>query len=178
MLPKKHHPRLIRDWHNFLLACVNCNSTKGDKKIRLANYYWPDRDNTARAFVHTANGIVTPAPRLGVKERQRAMRTLRLTGLDKIPPNNPKASDRRWLHRREAWARAQEAKADLAACDTPHMRRQVIRQATALGYWSIWMRVFTSDKALRKEFIAAFTGTATACFDANTRPLPRPGGAL
>lgn len=178
MLPQKHHPALERDWNNFLLACVNCNSTKGDKRIRLGNYYWPDRDNTARAFVYAADGVVAPEPGIGAKEQHRAKRTLRLTGLDKLPLANPRASDRRWQHRKEAWGRAEEARACLAANDTPHMRRLVIQQATALGYWSIWMTVFASDKGMRRELITAFTGTATDCFDTATEPVPRAGGAL
>ncbi|NOK10181.1 HNH endonuclease [Corallococcus exercitus] len=178
MLPQKHHPALERDWNNFLLACVNCNSTKGHDTIRLGDYYWPDRDNTARAFVYAADGVVAPEPTLGAKEQRRAVRTLRLTGLDKLPLHNPRASDRRWQHRKEAWGRAEEARDSLAANDTPHMRKQVIRQATALGYWSIWMTVFASDKHMRQELINAFKGTAPACFDAATQPLPRPGGAL
>ena len=178
MLPQEHHPGLSRDWHNFLLACVNCNSTKGDKRIRLGSYYWPDRDNTARAFVHGADGVVTAAPDLRPQEKRRAERTLQLTGLDRLPLHNPRASDRRWQHRKEAWERAQEARASLAVCDTPHMRGLVIRQATALGHWSIWMTVFAADADMRQRLIAAFTGTATACFDANTRPVPRAGGAL
>ncbi|RKG69555.1 HNH endonuclease [Corallococcus sp. CA054B] len=178
MLPREHHPGLARDWHNFLLACVNCNSTKSDKRIRLGSYYWPDRDNTARAFVHAADGVVTAAPNLSPQEKRRAERTLQLTGLDRLPPRNPRASDRRWQHRREAWARAEEARDCLAASDTPHMRRLVIRQATALGHWSIWMTVFADDADMRQRLITAFTGTARACFDPVTRPVPRAGGAL
>lgn len=178
MLPQKHHPRRALDWHNFLLACVNCNSTKGDKRIRLADHFWPDRDNTFRALAYAANGVVTPTSGLSTQERRRAERTLRLTGLDKLPTHNPRASDRRWQHRKEAWGRAEEARASLAVSDTPHMRKLVVQQATALGYWSIWMTVFAADKDMRQRLIAAFTGTAKTCFDAATQPLPRAGGAL
>ena len=31
-------------WENFLLACVNCNSTKKDKDVVLSDVLLPDRD--------------------------------------------------------------------------------------------------------------------------------------
>src|SRR5690348_5769226 len=45
--PKKGphgHPHLIGRWENYLLACVNCNSAKGDKNVVLADVFLPDRD--------------------------------------------------------------------------------------------------------------------------------------
>ena len=33
---------LLLDWENFLLACTNCNSTKGNKPVVLTDYVWPD----------------------------------------------------------------------------------------------------------------------------------------
>ena len=48
--PKKPQPALEREWTNFLLACDNCNSTKSNKDVDLAHYFWPDRDNTAARF--------------------------------------------------------------------------------------------------------------------------------
>jgi len=41
ILPKNWHPQLELSWDNFLIACTNCNSTKGNKDIDLADYYWP-----------------------------------------------------------------------------------------------------------------------------------------
>lgn len=44
-IASKHStPALKRDWSNFLLACVNCNSTKGEKVKTMedtAEYLWP-----------------------------------------------------------------------------------------------------------------------------------------
>jgi uncharacterized protein (TIGR02646 family) len=179
MLPKQHRPDREHDWNNFLLCCVNCNSTKGDKRIRLGSYYWPDRDNTARAFAYTAEGMVNPAPGLTRPQTQRAKRTLRLTGLDKVPAKEePKASDRRWQHRRDAWGRAVRCRERLAVHDNEAMRKGIVEQATALGFWSIWMAVFARDMDMRRRLIAAFVGTATDCFDSRTQPVPRSGGAL
>jgi uncharacterized protein (TIGR02646 family) len=178
VLPKQHHPGHALDWNNFLLACVNCNSTKGHTPIQLQDYYWPDRDNTARAFAYKADGVVTPAPGLTSAQRQVAQRTLELTGLDKLPKNDPKASDRRWMHRRDMWGRAEEARDCLAAHNTERMRQFIVKQAIALGYWSIWMAVFAGDVDMRQRFITAFSGTPVQCFDAQTQPIQRMGGAL
>ena len=47
--PKSHVPALRTDWTNFLLGCVNCNSSKGNTPINLRDYFWPDaRQHVAR----------------------------------------------------------------------------------------------------------------------------------
>lgn len=178
VLPKYHHPARELDWTNFLLACVNCNSTKGDKNLVPTDYFWPDRDNTARAFAYSRDGRIGPAPGLTEAQAQTAQRTLALTGLDKTPNQAMAASDRRWMHRRDAWGRAQEARADLLQSDNELTRKLIVAQATALGFWSIWMTVFASDPDMRQRFITAFAGTPGPCFDAQTQPVQRQGGAL
>ncbi len=178
VLPKRHHPERALDWDNFLLACVNCNSSKGSRAVTREAYFWPDRDNTARAFAYSAEGFIRPAPELTPEQAEVAKRTLALIGLDRLPTHNPKASDRRWLHRREAWGRAERAREALARHDSEAMRRGIVEQATALGFWSIWMTVFAADLDMRQRLVTAFAGTPLACFDAQTRLLPRPGGAL
>lgn len=178
VLPKKHHPRLALRWDNFLLSCVNCNSAKGDKNIKLKDYYFPDRDNTARAFEYLEGGIVRVNPKLTVAQRARAQRTLKLTGLNRIPTNNPAASDRRWNNRREAWDIAQRALQRLQMKDTLEMREQIAEHARDKGYWSAWMTVFQGDSDMLKRFIAAFPGTCRKCFNSKGGKIRRPGGAL
>lgn len=178
MLPKVLHPHLERDWNNFLLACANCNTTKGKKNIVLADYYWPDRDNTARAFIYLADGIVNVNPNLSNSEQQQALRTLQLTGLDKTPINNPTMSDRRWNNRREAWDKAERALQHLKKYDTLSMRELIVDTATTKGFWSVWMTVFRHDTDMLDRFIHAFEGTCRACFDNQFNLVPRLGGAL
>ena len=36
--PKKPVPELETTWSNFLLACTNCNSTKGDEDVDLEDF--------------------------------------------------------------------------------------------------------------------------------------------
>ena len=68
-LPAYEH--LQGRWDNFLLGCVNCNSTKKDKDVVLADVLLPDRDNTSAAYEYTMDGkIIIPAR---LTESQRAM---------------------------------------------------------------------------------------------------------
>ena len=108
--PQNHHPGLKLAWSNFLLSCTNCNSIKGSQDINLDNYYWPDRDNTVRAIKYLSGGRVqVNSEVLEAGEQKRAERTIKLTGLDRNPGNNPTASDRRWINRSRAWGIATRA---------------------------------------------------------------------
>jgi uncharacterized protein (TIGR02646 family) len=172
--PKTHHPNLALQWDNFLLACTNCNSIKGSKDINLADYYWPDLDNTARAIEYLAGGRVHPHSSLAPAQKSKAQRTIALTGLDRIPLiYDTSASDRRWNNRREAWDIAVESLNDLNENDRPSMRRQIVRTALAQGFWSVWMTVFRDDLDMVHRFIEAFTGTCRACFDHSLNKVTR-----
>jgi hypothetical protein len=161
-------------WDNFLLACPNCNSTKGDTDVVLADYVWPDNDNTFAAFVYAEGGLVAPAK--GPHEA-RALAMIKLVGLHKTP-NTAEASDRRWQNRLEAWAIAQESLKDLVEHDTPALRRQIIRTVSAGAYWSVWMTVFKDRPAMLREMIKALPGTSEACFNEvdGYAPVARPVG--
>lgn len=177
--PKTHHPALELSWDNFLLACTNCNSTKGDKDPNPNDILWPHIDNTFNAFTYGLEGRVKPSEGLDAILRKKAVDTIALMGLA-ATPNTQQASDRRWLNRQEAWQEATLSKADLAEADSPAMRRQIIRTAKAKGYWSIWMTIFSDDPDMLQRLIDInnFPGTAQGCFDDNGSALPRPNGKL
>ena len=99
--PKSLNVGLQTTWPNFLLGCVNCNSSKGDTPIVLADYFWPDTDNTLRAVEYTAGGLVRPHSGRTGPEQATAQSTIELTGLDKDLGNPdlnrcPSSSDIRW----------------------------------------------------------------------------------
>jgi uncharacterized protein (TIGR02646 family) len=182
-LPAYEH--LEGRWENFLLGCCNCNGTKKDKDVVLANFLLPDRDNTAAAYVYTMDGKITIPARLTVAQRTMAERTLALTGLDKplnevLDSNGKLVAIDRVAQRMEIWLTAEESKKDLQANPNDSFRRQIARTATGHGFFSIWMSVFADDIAVRKLLIAEFRGTAKDCFDANTTALvsPRPPNGL
>ncbi len=179
--PKSRQASLRTQWRNFLLGCVHCNSSKGKKRVALKNYFWPDRDNTLRAFTYAPGGIVAPAATLAAHERARADDTLSLTGLDKVPgkPGRwPTASDRRWLRRQEGWQLAVKCRERLSANMTPEVRELIVENALGRGLFSIWWTVFSGDVDMRRRLREAFAGTHAACFDGNEDLLPRAGGQL
>ncbi|MCO6454256.1 MAG: HNH endonuclease [Pirellulaceae bacterium] len=182
-LPAYEH--LIGRWDNFLLGCVNCNSTKGNKDVILADVLLPDRDNTAAAYVYTMDGGISVHGSLTEPQSAMAKLTLALVGLDKrastvIDSNGQFVAIDRVAQRMETWLIAEESKHDLQANPSPAFRRQVARTATAHGFFSTWMTVFADDRAVRQLLIDEFLGTAVDCFDAvTTMPVsPRPATGL
>jgi len=175
--PKVNHPDLRLQWSNFLLACGNCNSIKGSTDIELDDFYWPDRDNTFLAIEYQEGGRVRANPNLTPGQMKKAEKTIKLTGLDRVPGNDSAASDRRWINRREAWDIAVDSLKDLKKDDSKSMRRQIVRTAKA-GYWSVWMTVFRTDADMRRRFIEEFRGTSKECFDGDCNEVHRPDGAI
>ncbi len=172
-------------WDNFLLGCVNCNSTKGHRDVVLADVLLPDRDNTGAAYEYTMDGRIAVANHLTEPQTTMAARTLALVGLDKrastvINSNGQLVAIDRVAQRMEAWLIAEESKRDLQARPSEELRRQVVRTAIALGFFSIWLTVFADDIAVRTLLIAEFPGTATDCYDTiTTLPVsPPPANGL
>lgn len=172
-------------WDNFLLGCVNCNSTKGDTDVVLADVLLPDRDNTAAAYEYTMDGKIHVPAHLPEAQRMMAMRTLALVGLDRpasavVDANGHLVAIDRVAQRMEIWLIAQESKNDLQANPSDAFRRQIARTAAGHGFFSIWMTVFADDIGVRQLLIAEFRGTATDCFHAiTTLPVtPRPATGL
>lgn len=179
------YPELEGSWDNYLLGCVNCNSTKKNKDVILSDVFLPDRDNTFLAFDYTSDGKVQPAAHLAAAERGIADSTLRLVGLEKRVSTVRDENGRivaidRVSQRMETWLIAEESRAELEDSPTDGMRRQIARTAAAQGHFSIWMKVFENDADMRARFIAdSFPGTASDCFDARTTAVsPRPTNNL
>ncbi|MBC7817351.1 MAG: HNH endonuclease [Planctomycetaceae bacterium] len=185
--PKSKVPSLEKSWENFLLACQNCNSTKGDEEIVLGEYVWPDVDNTAACLKYGPGALVRPADLIDDSLRTRTRNTIDLVALD-WDPSKPKkrknvktegrdsASDRRWANREEAWDIAKDARNDLKETILDHgedsrdaikARRRLISEARGHGYWSVWMTVFADDFKTRQLLIQAFKAAAS-CFDPST----------
>ena len=179
--PKSVVSALSTNWTNLLLACSNCNSTKGDTPISLVDYFWPDVDNTLRAFEYGPGGLIGPHPSLMPTMAEKAAATLQLTGLDRDPGNYgriPTTSDLRWKHRHETWQKAKMHRTRLASQNTAAMRELIVENATARGMFSIWWTVFAGDVDMRRRLREAFEGTDAGSFDANENLVPRAGGQL
>lgn len=171
--PKSREPELELSWDNFLLACTNCNSTKGDTIVALPDFVWPDVDNTFALFTYDDSGIVKiPDNIIDDNLRNRIQATLNLVGLQKHPPRVgtlvwAEASDRRYELRIKAWAEAVETNSKYANADQsireimlPLIKIIVINQ----GFWSIWMQVFHEFPEVQRGLLEEFTGTNTQFF--------------
>lgn len=172
-------------WENFLLGCLNCNSTKKDKNVTLDDVFLPDRDNTFVAFEYTADGRVVPSARLVGNEQSLAIATLALTGLDKrasnvLDENGQLVAVDRVSQRMQTRLIAERARGRLSQNDVPALRDQIVETALAEGGFSIWMSVFAHDVDMLRRFIEAFPGTARDCFHPVTAlpASPRPANGL
>lgn len=181
LMPKSHNPALRTAWNNFLLACTNCNSCKGDTPVNLPDYLWPDLDNTMRAFEYRRGGIITATISLSATLAGKAKATIQLLGLDKDPGNpgrEPNSSDRRWLRRQQAWNMAEYYRKLLEKKDSEELRAAIVHIVTGRGEFSIWWTVFHGDADMRRRLREAFVGTAHACFDCNESLVVRNGGQI
>jgi hypothetical protein len=161
-------------WENFLLACVNCNSTKGTKDVALDAMFLPDRDNTFHAFAYYADGSIRASEyALAAGLEPVADATLALTGLDVAAANSLDQKDAlialdRVLQRVEAWKTAETARENVAG--NPHsdaMRSMVVQLAIASGFFSVWLTIFSDDNDMVLRLVRAFPGTEPAgCFEA------------
>ena len=177
---------LIGRWDNFLLACVNCNSTKKNKDVVLSDVLLPDRDNTFSAYLYDAGGGVQVSPRLSRFEQKLALATLTLVGLQQPGPAAVDANGRlialdRIKQRLEAWLTAKYARDELLALRPGDavVAEALVRLALATGFFSVWMEVFQADPGIRNRLIDAFAGTRdSGCFNPQTsapvQPAPNP----
>lgn len=180
--PKSKVTGLELNWNNFLLACGNCNSIKSSKTINVSNFFWPDQDNTARALEYKDGGLVQPSSDLPHNLFLIAKNTLNLTGLNRIPSDdpsvNPEMSDMRWRERRIALEKAKRAKGNLKTMDTVQLRDQIVDTATSTGFFSVWMTVFKHDHDMMWRLLHAFPGTSKGSYDENCSPIQRKGGQI
>lgn len=174
------YPELEGCWDNYLLACVNCNSTKGHKDVRPAMFYLPDRDNTLAAFTYLPDGSIQPSQAAD----RMAMDTLSLTGLEKaarevFDENGKLVASDRIGQRMEAWLTARRAQDRLARNPNEELKETIVELALKEGFFTVWMIVFESVPEMKRRLIAAFPGTAQDCFGANTNLIsPRPANGL
>lgn len=184
---QERYPELEGRWENFLLGCVNCNSTKGADDVRLAEVLLPDRDNTFAAFEYDQGGSVQPVASLSATTKTHATSTLSLVGLNArisqvSDPNGKLVAIDRVTQRMEAWLTALEAKSDIESNPgNEAVVRGATRTARESGFFSIWMAAFEGDAKIRNLLIDAFPGTrASGCFEPATTspvvPAPNPDG--
>ena len=166
--PKSLVPGLELSWDNFLLACTNCNSTKGDTPITIADFFWPDLNNTCILYNYLSDGKIEVSNSITQEEQTKAQKMLDLVGLQKYQ-NTSSASDRRWINRKEAYDKAIRSKVNLEKATRNGVRDEFIEllidAAFFAGFFSVWLTVYQDQKDVIKALIEGFTGTHQASFD-------------
>ena len=168
------NPDLEKRWSNFLLACVNCNSSKGSKEVILNKIFLPDRDNTFYAFEYFADGNISSSTHLNISNKNIAKSTLSLLGLDKKIRRTFNAKGKQIAldkvsQRIEVWGIAEEALIDYkSALTIQAVKNQIVNSMKANGFFSIWMKIFDTYPEMKNLFIDAMNGTReSGCFDVN-----------
>lgn len=179
VVPKSLDADLELKWTNFLLACTNCNSIKSNKAVVLNQFYWPEQDNTLRAFFYEQDQPPQIVEDDDDVDTDQAQRTLDLTGINR-DPTHPRFSDRdrRWLKRMNAWSLAEQARTWIGENDSGQIRSMAVELAKGIGFWSVWFTVFKDDTDMRRRLIDGFPGTETLCFADDMTLEPRPGGSI
>ena len=182
--PKKgrySHPMLIGRWDNFLLACVNCNSVKGSKRVLFDYLLFPDRDNTFKAFVYKADGKIYINKSNNVVMQSLAINTLKLTGLDKTSrettdENGNLIAQDRINQRMEAWGIADlQLNIYLKNKHNKDIHEMIAMQMVTTGYFSVWMTVFAEYDEIKKIFIDSISGTRlSGCFNITNNSCIQP----
>jgi hypothetical protein len=181
------YKHLETNWDNFLLACKNCNSTKGSKDISNINPFMPHEHNLLCFIEIKEGGIIEIKPHLSEEDHKRTEAFINLVGLDRHPEHSKKCSpkDRRWEQRRECYRLAQRSLEKYKLCTTD--QENILQLAEGYGFFSVWFTVFKDHPEVRKallfgmtikeeERLIPFPSTHTDSFDTinNYEPVPRP----
>ncbi len=174
-------PNLIGRWSNFLLACVNCNSTKGAKKVDLKNIFLPDRDNTFIAFEYLEDGSVIPNKSLSSKDTAIANKTLTLLGLDKTLRETYDARDNLIAQDRASQRMNILGTAEYSLegyernLGNETVANLIVNNMIHSGFFSVWMKVFHAYPEMKNRFIDAIHGTrVSGCFNLDTSDAVSP----
>ncbi len=170
------YAHLKESWSNFLLACKNCNTIKGDKNVVFNTIHLPHKNNTFLSF-NVVGGMIEINDSIAATEKDKAREILQLVGIDRRPGHAHYSSkDDRWQNRLETWNLAQryliKYQSQLSDIET------ITDLAINRGFFTVWMTVFEQHIDVRKALINSFKGTATDCFDHNTMPINRNGANI
>lgn len=174
--PKNPVPALKLEWTNFLLACTNCNSTKGATLINVDDYIWPDLHNTHLAFRYNEDGTIEINNTLSEQLAGKAENLLKLVGLQKYV-DKATDSDRRWKNRTKTFSKAQTTLEIFKSASAKGAEEEFIELISILapdnGFFSVWMTVFDDYPKVKKVLIESFTGTSSDAFDKNQNSIKR-----
>lgn len=180
-IPKSVDQSKERDWDNFLLSCINCNSSKGSTPVIRENHAWPDQINTYLSLQYHQSGKVIPNPERPEDEQKKAQNLIDLLALNRSRKKEnqdenkrirryKEVSDRRLSNRVAAWRNAQEALELYLKILEDGGDQEAASQLVLLtvdGFWSVYMTVFQDIPEIRKLLVNSenFPGMNPNCFD-------------
>jgi hypothetical protein len=169
--PKAYFPNLASSWHNFLLACTYCNSSKNDQIPRdyRKNYVWPHLDDTHLLIEFE---LVFPFVPKAVEGSNEAANVIELYGLQKIETHFG-GKYRPFILRLEALKKAIDLRQ--AYENGVATTRSIADHASSIGFFSVWMKVFEDMEEVRSAILSHpdFRMEGKNFFDAKASPLPR-----
>jgi uncharacterized protein (TIGR02646 family) len=170
---KDTHSHLQFFWNNFLLACVNCNSTKLKKNPITLNAFLPHLDNLL-CFIEVLNGGLLQV-KTGVTGTNltRTNAFINLVGLDRRPGHaNYSDKDDRWEYRLTAYDKATRQLQKYTSTPVTTDIENITELAITAGFFSVWFTVFAAHDSVKAALITAFKGTKSVRFNARNHYLP------
>ncbi|MGL4412227.1 MAG: HNH endonuclease [Bacteroidales bacterium] len=171
VIPKSLNKELELSWCNFLIACVNCNSIKGNKEVNIEEYVWPDKHNTFDLVCYSDNTLkVTSSSHLSPDSRIKVDRLISLVGLDRISPKTgaryEQMTDTRQEERLKCQLNAKRMKVLYEnSSEKKVLLACMIDVIKMSGFWSIWMNVFQNTPEIKAALLNSFPGTAIEYFE-------------
>ncbi|NLR63025.1 HNH endonuclease [Chitinophaga varians] len=174
-------------WDNFLLACVNCNSVKGNKDIALTNPYMPHINNLIHYITINTGGLIQIKAGLSATDTNGIRGFINLTGIDRVPGHSDYSDkDDRWDTRLKVYDIVKRQYQKYTAANPTTDLENIIQLARTNGFFSIWyyqfitysevINVLINGIMINGTLIRPFPGIHLASFDPtnNFITLPRP----
>ena len=187
--PKSTHEDLEKKWDNFLIACTQCNSSKGHRDIKpneLKEYVWPDTDDTYHMIDYPALKAYQAEPNNDLDEqtKQRVQKTIDLVNINySTDVYGQTTYKNKLLKRQEVVKECKRLKNnyinakelyDLRNIAPLNLQKNIeenfksaieniISAAKEYGCWSIWMKLFEEIPEI-KEGLLKWDGTNVSYF--------------
>ncbi len=141
-------------WDNFLLACCNCNSVKGNKDIALTNPFLPHENNLVHFIKIGTGGAIKIKNGVNGNNLARTTAFINLVGLDR-EPSHPDYSDDddRWESRLEAKDFADWQYQKYTANPKQTDIETIVKFAKSIGYFSVWYYQFLGHNEVLNALI-------------------------
>lgn len=181
------YDNLKYQWNNFLLACCNCNSVKGNKDIASTNPFLPHLNNLVH-FIEVRNtGLIAIKNGVTGNNLNRTKAFINLVGLDREPSHvDYSDGDDRWEERLEAVDLAKRYFDKYNSTPRKTDVETIIKLAREKGFFSVWYYQFLGTNndivealinglAMNGNTIIPFKGTHANSFQApNFSTVERP----